>query len=99
MVDAPSVQTLRGKRDRAMLAVLLGCGLRRSELVHLKVEDVQQREDHWAIVDLVGKGGHVRTVSVPGLVKCRAAVKSRIGDLILALAQLWCNREYRGPSI
>jgi len=38
-----------------MLGVHLGCGLRRSELVHLKVRDVQQREDHWAIVDLVGK--------------------------------------------
>jgi site-specific recombinase XerD len=55
LVEAPSVETLRGKRDRAILAVLLGCGLRRSELVHLKLEDVQQREGHWAIVDLVGK--------------------------------------------
>ena len=71
LVEAPSVQTLRGKRDRAMLGVLLGCGLRRSELVHLKVEDVQQREDHWAIVDLVGKGGHVRTIPVPDWVKKR----------------------------
>ena len=71
LVEAPSVQTLRGKRDRAMLGVLLGCGLRRSELVHLKVEDVQQREDDWAIVDLVGKGGHVRTIPVPGWVKRR----------------------------
>jgi len=71
LVEAPSAQTRRGKRDRAILAVLLGCGLRRSELVHLKVEDVQQREDHWAIVDLVGKGGHVRTIPVPGWVKNR----------------------------
>jgi site-specific recombinase XerD len=51
--------------------VLLGCGLCRSELVHLKLEDVQQREGHWAIVDLVGKGGHIRTVPVPGWVKNR----------------------------
>ena len=71
LVEAPSLETLRGKRDRAMLGVLLGCGLRRSELVHLGVEDVQQREDHWAIVDLVGKGGHVRTIPVPGWVKKR----------------------------
>jgi hypothetical protein len=40
-------------------------------LVHLKVEDVQQREDHRAIVDMVGKGGHVRTIPVPGWVKKR----------------------------
>ena len=51
--------------------MLLGCGLRRSELVHLKLEDVQQREGHWAIVDLIGKGGHVRTVPVPAWVKKR----------------------------
>jgi integrase/recombinase XerD len=54
-MNAPAGQTLRGKRDRAILGVLLGCGLRRSELVYLKVEDVQQREDHWAIVDLVAR--------------------------------------------
>ena len=53
---------LRGKRDHAMLATLLGCGLRRAELVKLKIEDLDQREEHWVIVNLVGKGGHVRTV-------------------------------------
>ncbi len=71
LVNAPISETLRGKRDRAILAVLLGCGLRRSELVHLKVEHLQQREEHWAFVDLVGKGGHVRTVPVPQWVKTR----------------------------
>jgi len=71
LVEAPALETPRGKRDRAILGVLLGCGLRRSELVHLKLQDLQQREDHWAIVDLVGKGGHVRTIPVPGWVKKR----------------------------
>src|SRR5712691_1508270 len=71
LVNAPISETLRGKRDRAILAVLLGCGLRRSELVHLKVEHLQQREEHWAFVGLVGKGGHVRTVPVPQWVKTR----------------------------
>jgi site-specific recombinase XerC len=62
-------ETLRGKRDRAMLALLLGCGLRRSELVTLKSDQIQQREDHWVIVDLVGKGRHIRTVPIPWWVK------------------------------
>jgi site-specific recombinase XerD len=69
LLNAPDVNTVRGKRDYAMLALLLGCGLRRSELAHLMIEDLEQREEHWAIVDLIGKGGHVRTVPVPDWVK------------------------------
>jgi len=56
---------LRQKRDYAVVATLLGCGLRRSELVALEVESIQLRQDHWVIVDLVGKGGHIRTVPIP----------------------------------
>lgn len=74
----PNAQTLKGKRDRALLAILLGCGLRRRELAELNVDDFQRREDHWAIVDLVGKGGHVRTVPVPDW------VKQTIDDWLLA---------------
>jgi site-specific recombinase XerD len=55
--QAPDANTLKGKRDRAILAVLLGCGLRRRELADLDFEHLQQREEHWAIVDLVGKAG------------------------------------------
>jgi integrase len=62
-------QGLRGKRDYAMIAILLGCGLRRAEATLLTVESLQQREEHWVIADLVGKGGHVRTVPVPTWVK------------------------------
>jgi site-specific recombinase XerD len=69
LLSIPAGASVRGKRDRAMLALLLGCGLRRSELVHLTMEHLQQREEHRAIVDLVGKGGHVRTVPVPAWVK------------------------------
>jgi len=65
----PDPVTLKGKRDRAILALLLGCGLRRRELTELTLGHLQRREDHWAIVDLVGKGGHVRTVPVPEWVK------------------------------
>lgn len=63
---------LRAKRDYAMLAILFGCGLRRSELVGMEVDDFQTRQGHWAIVDLIGKGGHIPTVPVP--VWARAAL-------------------------
>jgi integrase len=61
--------TLRGKRDYATLAILLGCGLRRAELTTLRVEDIRQREEHWVVADLAGKGGHIGTIPVPDWVK------------------------------
>ncbi len=66
---APDTSTLKGKRDRAILALLLGCGLRRSELVALEAGQVEQRENRWVITDFKGKGGRIRTVPVPAWVK------------------------------
>jgi site-specific recombinase XerD len=62
---APDREKLKGKRDRALLALLLAGGLRRHEAVALRLEELEQREEHWAIVDLQGKVGHVRTAPVP----------------------------------
>src|SRR2546427_1083812 len=67
--QAPDHRRLKGKRDRALLALLLACGLRRHEAAALTLDHLQQREEHWAIVDLVGKGGHVRTVPLPDWVR------------------------------
>jgi integrase len=78
--QAPDHQRLKGKRDRALLALLLACGLRRHEATALRLDHLQQREEHWAIVDLVGKGGHVRTVPVPDW------VRTELDDWIAAAA-------------
>jgi integrase len=65
LLSAPRVDTLKGQRDAALLAVMVGCGLRREETACLTFEHMQQREARWVIVDLVGKGKRVRTVPMP----------------------------------
>ena len=68
-INAPDTDTLKGKRDRALMAVLIGCGLRREETAVLTLEHVQQRDARWVIVDMTGKGGRVRTVPMPSWTK------------------------------
>ena len=69
LLDAPDITTLKGLRDRAILAVMLGAGHRRSEVATLTFEHIQQREGRWVIVDLIGKGKRVRTVPIPSWAK------------------------------
>src|ERR1035438_2180481 len=69
LVNAASNNSLRGWRDGAMLGLLLGCGLRRSEVVGLNLDQLQSREGRWVIVNLVGKGGRPRTVPMPSWCK------------------------------
>ena len=71
-------KSIRAKRDCAMLAMLFGCGLRRSELAGVEMDDIQTRQGHWAVVDLIGKGGHIRTVPIPQW------AKDALDDWILA---------------
>ena len=47
LLDLPELETKKGRRDRALLALLLGCGLRRQELAALRIEDIQQRDGRW----------------------------------------------------
>ena len=71
LLNAPDPGTLGGKRDRAILALLIGYGLRRAEVVGLSAEDIHQREARWLIPDLLGKGGRSRTITVPSGIKAR----------------------------
>ena len=61
----PDLKTLKGNRDVAVLAILLGAGLRRSELTSLDCEHLQERDGRWVIVDLAGKMGRIRSVPIP----------------------------------
>jgi len=92
-----SGESLRAKRDYAMLSMLFGCGLRRSELAGLEMDDIQTRQGHWAIVDLIGKGGHVRTVPIPlwakqaldGWISAGRITKGRIFRAVARGGKIW----------
>ena len=69
LLGVPDPHTRLGIRNRAILALLVACGLRRDELVRLEVRHLQQREERWVLLDLAGKGRRIRTVPVPRWVK------------------------------
>jgi integrase len=92
LLDAPPRDSLRGKRDRALLAFLLGCGLRRDELANLTWDRIGQREDRWVVVDIEGKGDRVRSVPMPpwaksALDRWTTAAGIRSGQLFRAITQ------------
>ena len=69
LINCPDPATLKEKRDRPLLALLVRCGLRRGEAVELTLEHIQQRDGRWVIVDLRGKHGRLRSIAVPAWVK------------------------------
>lgn len=66
LLAAAKGESLRAKRN---LAMLIGCGLRRGELLALRADAIQLREEHSVIADLLGKAGHIRTIPIPTWVK------------------------------
>jgi integrase len=92
LLAVPDRSTLKGKRDYVIIALLVGCALRRQELASLKIEDIQLREGRWVIIDLRGKGGRIRTVAVPiwvkrGIEDWMAAAKIEKGRLLRPLSK------------
>ena len=77
LLDAPPEDTLKGKRDRAILAVLFFHGLRREELCKLRVKDIEERHGvkHLRVH---GKGGKTR------FVPAHAAALGRIAEYLAA---------------
>ena len=57
LLDAPDTKTDVGQRDRAMLELLYGCGLRVSELITLKVDQVRAAQ---GVMRVWGKGNKER---------------------------------------
>ena len=88
LINAPDIAPPRGLRNRAILATLLGCGIRRNELVNLSPAQLQVREGRWVITDLVGKRNKTRTVTVPFWVK-------QCIDAYLAATQICSGRLFQ----
>ncbi len=61
LLDAPEITNALGFRDRAMLEMLYATGLRVSELVNLKFEQISFRQ---GVVRIIGKGNKERLVPV-----------------------------------
>jgi site-specific recombinase XerD len=64
LINTPDTATVKGLRDRAVLATLIGAGLRREELTNLTFAHIQQRDGRWAIINIVGKRNKVRSVPI-----------------------------------
>jgi integrase/recombinase XerD len=62
----PDRRTTTGKRDIAVLILLVACGLRRAEACALETSQVQFVNGKLLLVNLTGKGNRTRTVCVPG---------------------------------
>lgn len=65
LMALPDRATVRGKRDSAVLAMLLGAALRRDEACRMTVDQMQQRDGRWLFVDIEGKAHRVRSVVLP----------------------------------
>jgi site-specific recombinase XerD len=60
-LDSPDENALKGKRDQAILAVLLGCGLRRRELAQLHASHFAALRGTLDDSGSHRQGGHIRT--------------------------------------
>lgn len=90
LISAIDLSSNEGERNRAMLEMLYGCGLRVSELVAIKISDLFFEE---GFVKITGKGNKQRFVPIGGLtqkyiqvykenIRVHLNVKKEFGDTL-----------------
>jgi len=74
LLALPDIETLTGRRDRAVLMLLYNTGLRVGELCALNRDDVQLPAEGWGVLQVVGKGRRL----------CRLPINRPAADALLA---------------
>jgi integrase/recombinase XerD len=90
LLEAPAADTALGRRDRAMLEMLYGAGLRVSELVHLRQANLDLDAN---CVRIVGKGDRERVVPLGRPARARLEDYLTLARPVLAAAGRRAHRE------
>jgi site-specific recombinase XerD len=91
LINSPDTSTPLGVRDRAILGLLIGAGLRRSECANLKFAQIEKREGRWILADVTGKHGRIRTIPIADWVKA-------LLDVWFAAAEISTGPAFRAVS-
>ena len=94
LFQACAVPGAQAARDAALLAILLGCGLRRSEAANLNIEDLDTTE---ATLRVIGKGNHERIAHMNGGVQ--TAVNAWLKTRGTTAGPLLCAMTGKGDQI
>jgi site-specific recombinase XerD len=69
LINVPDGHTNKGKRDRLLLALLIGCALRRGEVVNLDLDDIEYVDSRAALIRISRANGGLRSVLMPDWVE------------------------------
>jgi integrase/recombinase XerD len=95
LLATPDTTTVLGLRDRAILALLYGTGIRASECASLRASDVDLGG---TTVTVIGKGGHQRTIPLNERVVAAMDVYARARGAALPTAPFFRSRRGRAMS-
>ena len=83
LLDQPDTSTIMGQRDFTVIALMVGCGMRRAEVIGLTLGHIQELQGHLCVVDFIGKGRKQATVVIP---------QGRVADTIRRYTQTLLGR-------
>ena len=61
LLSIPDINTFKGLRDKTMLEIMYSCGLRVSELISLKMKDINIKN---SFIRIIGKGNKERIIQI-----------------------------------